>query len=229
MAPLPPPPPPPGRAVAPILARLPAGGVLVRIYDPTEHRATPTGFRHWGPLHRFDHHRGDPAGAPALDEERGIYYASPEGLLDAPADRALDALAGSVIEVFADGGEIRPGDRRVARIRAARPLTLLDLRRNGAMRAGTMAALAMDGDCRTTQAWGRYFYEQVGVYGAVDGLVYHNAHNEIVALALYERARDALLAPMREPPRLDHPDLLPRLYEIGRDHGLPVVLGPPPR
>lgn len=54
--------PPPVRRPDPIHVTLPAGQCLVRIFDPTSHRATATSFRTHGPALRFDHQRGAPGG-----------------------------------------------------------------------------------------------------------------------------------------------------------------------
>jgi hypothetical protein len=43
-----------------------------------------------------------------------------------------------------------------------------------------------------TQAWSCYFYEHPEIYGTVDGLLYLAAHNGGTAVALYERASDAI-------------------------------------
>lgn len=59
-----------------------------------------------------------------------------------------------------------------------------------------MSALAKVPDRALTQEWSRHFYEDVGPYGEVDGLVYANAHNdEEAVLLLYGCARDALECP----------------------------------
>lgn len=39
-----------------------------------------------------------------------------------------------------------------------------------------------------SQAWSRYFYEQIDIYQKVDGILYSNAHNGEKAVALYERS-----------------------------------------
>lgn len=50
--------------------------------------------------------------------------------------------------------------------------------------------------------------------------MYPNAHNGELALALYERAEDALSCPDDQIIRLDHRDLRPTILAIMRDHGL---------
>jgi hypothetical protein len=61
------------------------------------------------------------------------------------------------------------------------------------MRAGSVAALAKVADRSLSQAWSRYFYEQTSLYGQIDGISFHNAHNEEEAIALYERAQSTLV------------------------------------
>ena len=94
------------------------------MFDPSRHVASATGFRSYGPLLRFDHHRGREDGKPADDAERGIYYAAM-------------TLSGCLVEVFGDTGVVDLGNHHVDSPILRRALRLLDLRRNGAMRAGT--------------------------------------------------------------------------------------------
>ncbi len=150
----------------------PAGLQLARIYDPALHGATALGFRSPGPFARFDHHVG---GA-----DRGITYAA-------------ERLSGSLVEVAGDTGICYCGTRRYTRFAPTRELRLLDLSVNGVRQAGTIAKVT---SCEHTesQPWARYFYENPDVYGALDGLYYPNAHNFEMAIALFERARDAMPA-----------------------------------
>lgn len=191
-------PPPPIVTPQPLHHVLPAGTVLVRLFDPTRHGMTATTFRRFGPLLRFDHHRGIRRGTVgrqgAADPERGIYYAAP-------------TLSSCLVEVFGDERIVHLGERMVAAPIVARELRLLDLRGSGAMRAGSIAALAKAPDHRVGQAWSRYFYEEESVYGSIDGLIYQNAHNDEDALALYERAEAALECPPARVIRLDDPAL----------------------
>lgn len=192
--------PPPPRRPRPLYARLPLGTALYRIYDPTRHRATATAFRFIGPLLRFDHH--------AAAERRGIYYAAP-------------SLESCVVEVFGDLGVVEFGTRRVARATLQRELLLLDLRQRGAMRAGTVVAVAT-ADYGLSQEWSRYFYEQRDIYGSLDGLLYANAHNGADALALYERAEDALVCPPENDWTLDDPVVETELRWIAHANNLIV-------
>jgi hypothetical protein len=164
---------------------------------------------------RFDHHRGVGTDrTPARDATRGIYYAA-------------FTLSSCLVELFGDATRqiVRQG-RLIARPRLLRDLHLLDLRGSGAMRAGTVAAIAKVPDRQITQAWSRFFYERTDLYTAVDGLLFFNAHNDEEALALYERASDALFCPDSNSAyvrRLDDPALLPAILTIAEDNNLTVA------
>ena len=205
------PPPPPTAPVDPSLVELPAGTRLVRVFDPTRYQATPTGFRFHGPHARFDHHEGrGPERHPDVSAARGIYYA------------AL-TLSGCLVEVFGDTRIVEFAGRHVARPTLLRALRLLDLRGPGAMRAGSVAALAKIADRSLSHAWARDFYESPDVYGRVDGLLYFNAHNDEEALALFERAADALACTPDAVAPLDVPGLRPLLLDLARRNNLIVL------
>lgn len=193
--------PPPARRPRPLHAGLPDGRELFRIYNPTRNGATAIAFRFMGPLLRFDHHVES-------DERRGIYYAAP-------------SLESCVVEVFGDAGVVEFGSRRVAKPVLQRELVLLDLRRRGAMRAGTVAAIA-SADHGLSQQWSRYFYDDRDVYGGIDGLVYPNAHNGRDAVALYERAEGALVCPPGNDWPLDDPVVETELRRIAHANNLLV-------
>lgn len=204
-------PPPPFQTPRPRFIEIPAGERLARIFDPTRHGTTALTFRRNGPRLRFDHHRG--AGShrdPADDPERAVYYAAWD------ADVRV-ALASCLVEVFGDTGIVAPGDLMLALPTTTRPLRLLDLRASAAMLAGTVAAIASC-EHRLAQPWSRYFYEETGVFGPIDGLLYANAHNSGPALMLYERAEDALACPEQDVIRLDAPDLRPAINRVMIDH-----------
>ena len=201
-------PPPPTVPVEPLTAELPVGTRLVRVFDPSKHQATATGFRFHGPHARFDHHEGSgPERCPDLSPIRGIYYAALR-------------LSGCLVEVFGDTRVVEFGDRHVAMPSLRRPLRLLDLRGSGAMRAGSVAALAKIADRSLSQAWARYFYDHPDIYGLVDGLMYLNAHNDEEALALFERATDALTCTLDAVARLDAPSLRPLILDLARQSNL---------
>lgn len=99
------------------------------------------------------------------------------------------------MEIFGDTVVVDLGRHRVASPILRRDLRLLDLRNNGAMRAGTKAAIAKVSERRLSQAWSRHFYKTPEIYGEVDGVIYLNAHNDEDAIAFYERASGALECP----------------------------------
>ena len=200
--------PPPARAPRPVFARLPAGTVLCRLFNPSSHGATATGFRRFGPLLRFDHHQAV-QGKPAADPGRGVYYA------------AL-SLSCCVVEVFGDTGLIECGEWQVAMPRLTREVRLLDLRGRGAMRAGSVAALAKVPDPPLSQAWSRWFYERPE-YQQPEGLLWSNAHNDEGALALYEGAENALECPEDHTIPLGEPVLRPLLLQIAEANHLVCV------
>lgn len=202
-------PPPPRRRPNPLFHDLPSRTRLVRLFDPSRHGATATGFRSYGPLHRFDHHRGRDDGEPTEDAERGIYYAA-------------FTLSGGLVEVFGDTGVVDLHRHHVGSPIFRRDLRLLDLRGSGAMRAGTKAAIAKVADRSLSQAWSCHFYETPEVYGEVDGLIYLNAHNDEEAVALYERAGDALDCPPERVMRLDDEALRAAVLETADDNDLVV-------
>ena len=176
--------PPPSRSVQPVVENLSAGARLLRIYDPGVWNNTLLTFRRQGgPRLRFDHHLN------ADDQSRGIHYSAP-------------TLEGCVVEVFGDDGFICTGSKRLGSLLLKRSLKLLDLRGEGAWRAGATAAICSSPMPMDSQPWARYFYE---CNTDLDGLLYPNAHNAADALALFERAEDALL------PENDLPLADPRL------------------
>ncbi len=188
-------PPPPKFPPDPEFHVLAAGSHIIRIFNPNKYGTQAETFRFYGPIHRFDHHRGT---TPQTDPERGIYYA------------AL-TLSGCLVEYFGDPGVIEIQDEQVGRVEITRLVTLLDRRGAGAMKAGSVAALAKTADRALSQQWSRYFYEQENIYSTLDGLIYFNAHNDEEAIALYERAQDGLACPAGQVIRLDHPQLRPAI------------------
>lgn len=182
---------------------------MVRLFDPSRHGATAAGFRSYGPLLRFDHHRWREDGTGEEDVERGIYYAA-------------TTISGCMVEIFGDAGVVDLHRHYVASPILRRDLHLLDLRGNGAMRAGTKAAVSKVPDRSLSQAWSRYFYETTGVYGDLDGIVYLNAHNDEYSLALYERASDALECPPERTMRLNDEVLRAAVLEAADDNDLVV-------
>jgi hypothetical protein len=201
-----PPPPSPRRLLRPVHRTLPSGTDLFRIYDPLSRHGPRDArqFRYVGPFARFDHHRGT-----GRRERRGIWYA---GL-------TLDV---AVVEAF-DVGVVEPRGERLARLRTSRELLLLDLHGRAAMRSGTVAAISAS-DHSLAQAWSRYWYDESGVFGELDGLYYPSAHNGEPAVALYERGRTALELPRGQVAPLTDPDVLTEIRRIGLAHSLLVLL-----
>lgn len=197
-------PPPPQRKPDPIFYDLEKGTNLVRIFDPNSYGTQALTFRNYGPLHRFDHHRGD---TPTVDQERGIYYAA-------------FTLSSCLVECFGDTGLIETKGKQVASVEVIRSLRLLDLRGSGAMKAGSVAALAKVSDRLLSQQWSRFFYEEVDLYGKIDGLIFYNAHNDEEAIALYERARNGLSCPDADVMALDDLQLRPAIQQAAKDNHL---------
>lgn len=196
--------PPPTRNVMPQFEILKPGQKLLRIFDPTKYGATATGFRYYGPISRFDHHRGKPA----VDPTRGISYA---GM----------TLSCCVVEVFGDGDVVEVKQQQVACLTLTESLKLLDLRGAAAMKAGTVAAISAIAQRSVSQAWGRYFYDRPQ-YGEVDGLIFNNAHNGEGAIALYERAKPQLTSAHVRVMALNHPELRSAIFRIANRHSLLV-------
>jgi hypothetical protein len=200
--------PPPARPVdraAVAIETVPAGARLLRIYDPTRHRARELSFRRTGPIMRFDHHRASPE-APRRDPARGIWYGALE----------LEACA---CEVFGRDLVVRLSPGRLAVPRAARVLRLLDLRGKGARRAALPERATRTADRELSCAWSRHIYEDEATYGALDGLIWASARTGGGCLALYERARGALECPDPCSLPLSHPRLVDALLRIAQRHG----------
>ena len=180
----------------------------MRIYDPTtKYKTQALTFRYFGPLHRFDHHLCDSSGNRTSNSDRGIYYA------------AFD-LSCCIVECFGDTGVIEIQQQCVAIVQLTRPLLLLDIRRNGAMRAGSVAALAQTADREFSQEWSRYFYENEEIYEKIDGIIYYNAHNYEESIAVYERAKDGLDPNPNQIIQLSDPGLRSYIQEIALDNNL---------
>lgn len=192
--------PPPSKPPSPLYRTLASNSTLLRIFDPTRYGTQAFTFRYYGPINRFDHQRLPPTGNRAQDPERGIYYA---GL----------TLSCCLVEYFGDAGVIELKDQQICQVQLTRDLTLLDLRANGAMRAGSVAALAKIADRDLSQEWSRYFYEQTDQYGEIDGISYLNAHNDEEAIALYERAQSGLVCTDTQILPLAHPSLRPGIQQ----------------
>lgn len=188
-------PPPPRRDTRPIFHTLGTGSRLLRIYQSELFGQTATAFRRHGPLSRFDHHR--------KGVDCGILYAG-------------FTLSCCLVECFGETGVIDEEGRRLAFLQTTRrPLLLLELRGRGAMRAGSVAALASTADRHLSQDWSRHFH---ATYPQIDGVIYSSAHNEEAAVALYERAEQDVHCAMELP--LDHSSLRSRILKIASDHAM---------
>ena len=172
-------PPPRGQLaarLAPEIKRLRRGTLLWRLYRRGgPHPVAWNGFRHWGPAAnaRFDHHT-----LPARAQARGILYG---GL----------RVHTCVAEVFQHTRTIERSRSQpwLVGFELARELSLLDLTGRWPTRAGASMALST-GRRDRARAWSRRIYDD---YPAVDGLHYPSSMDaNQPAVALYERARDAL-------------------------------------
>ena len=219
--------PPPSRNLSPQLKTLKPNTKLIRIFDPTKYNAQALGFRSFGPISRFDHHRIDvTSGKPQLDPERSIIYAA-------------FTLSSCLVEIFGDGDVVEVKQQQVASIYTAETLNLLDLRGNNAMKAGTVTAIAKTANRNLSQTWSRYFYERKDLYSDLDGIIYSNAHKrsdsrvgerrkgtltktDDDALALYERAQSKLVTSKVKTMPLKHPALRSAIFQIAENHSLLV-------
>jgi hypothetical protein len=164
--------PPPNRPIDPVYFTWDATTILHRLYDPMPHSATATGFRYAGKYGRFDHHK-------AKATNRGIMYAATD-------------LKGALVEVFQTGGGIA-GTIKYCGLTLRRSLTLLDLRDDNASMAGANHKICSCSH-KFSRPWSRLFYEEHRLYRAdMDGIIFPNSHNGQAAVALYERAEDAIM------------------------------------
>lgn len=144
-----------------------------------------------------------------MDAQRGVYYGG-------------FTLSCCLVEVFGDTGLVRCGEWHVAMPRLTRDVRLLNLRGSGAMRAGSVAALAKVPDHSLSQTWSRWFYD-TPEYGQPDGLLWYNAHNDEEAILLYERAQNALECPPQRVMRLDNIQLRSTLLQISEANNLVLI------
>lgn len=199
-------PPPPLRNVNPQTIKLPANTKLRRIFDPTRYHATAIGFRSYGPVSRFDHHSGK---NPAEDPKRRIIYTG-------------FTLSCCIAEYFGDGEIINVENVKLAIIYLSKELKLLDLRGKAAMAAGTVTAISGITQREITQSWGKYFYEQIELYGKVDGLMFSGAHNGEDAISLSERAEETINSSKVKEIDLKSKTLRSTILRIADEHSLEV-------
>ena len=170
--------PPPNREIAPQYHVIPAGAILKRIFNPASHNATAYSFRYNGPRGRFDH-QPRVNGKPADDPNRGIIYAA-------------YTLSCCLVEIFGDENLITIEQHQLATIKLNQSLKLLDLRGQGAWNAGLNTTIASSDRRKTTQEWGKHFYDYPEDYGNIEGVVFSSAKNSEDAFALYERAENKI-------------------------------------
>ena len=202
-------PPPPVVAPTPVFLQIATGTTVVRLFDPTSHGAQALAFRHFGPISRFDHQRA-PYPTRADDPDRSIMYGA-------------FTLASCLAEIFGDSKIIEVGAWEVAGLRTTRDLNLLDLRGNGALRAGTVSAVAKESNRQFSQTWSRYFYDHGFVYTEIDGLIFYNAHNDEEAFAFYDRASNGFQCAAADIKPLRHDSLRTAIQDIAIENGLVVI------
>lgn len=200
-------PPPKGRMIparwSPKIVTLGTRARLWRIHntDPA-HLTTPTGFRHCGPLGRFDHQNPRRAG---VRSRRGIMYV---GL------RKADVC---FTEVFEDGSSIDRSRGDLSLLRPRRTLRLLSLVGSHAMQAGTVAGIS-GAPRMLSQAWSRYFYR---ILKEIDGIQYAAWSNGMISIALFERCAKGLEEISTV--RLADSDLDLLILRIARDHRFTIT------
>jgi RES domain len=186
---------------------LPAGTVLWRVYFAGGGHPSSWGeFRDFGPVKaaRFDHHV-----PPPRRQDRAILYAAEQG----PTCFAEAFQAARVIN----------RTRRtpwLVSFALAREVRLLDLAGAWPTRAGASQAVS-SGPRSRAREWSRAVHEQ---YPEIEGLGYPSSMlGETRAVALYERAREALpTAPAFHVP-LTHPGLQATVQRIAARLGYRLV------
>lgn len=151
-----------------------------RLYHVSQYTPDAVTHRDYGPLFRFDPHEpGQDGKASVGTPRRSVLYVA-------------DSLATAIGETFGDlapTASICPG-YRVALLRPATPLTLVDLVGFGAaMRLGALPALAsMPGPRGPTQQWARAIYEDRPLPNGrrSSGVRYRTANADGHALALWD-------------------------------------------
>ncbi len=89
------------------------------------------------------------------------------------------------------------------------------------MSNGIISAIGSVPSRRLTQAWSRYYYvDAISKFENADGLYYRGAHNAGLCVALYERARGALVAD--DDRLLSAPLFEGDILKAANDHGLTI-------
>ena len=202
-------------AVPPQVHVLPAGAHLLRIwFRDARHPSGFALFRTFGPTaSRFDHHLPGPGGEP-VSGGRGILYTMEEG---------THSFEAALAEMFQDTRTIDLVEEApiVSVFETRRDLRLLDLTGLWATRVGASAAIS-SGSRERAREWSRDFHE---AYPTIDGLRYRSSMSGggNVAMALYERAIDAM--PTQDLVRvpLGHPEMRREVVDVAERIGYEVV------
>ena len=206
------PPPPLITPTNPQYVSLKPGAKIMRIYNPESHGAKESTFRYFGPLFRFVHHR--PLAAQELAKEKGV--------IDKERGSSYwgFTLSCCLVEKFGDTRIIEFKSYRLAVLVLTESLELLDLRNSGAMAAGSVYALSSEADRTLSQAWSNYIYEHTDIYGEVDGLMYHNAHNGEDSIILYERCEAKIKSSIIKSRSLKNKSLRHLIDQCAVNHGM---------
>jgi hypothetical protein len=180
----------------PAVHALRVGDRLVRFYDPQRGRWDHP--RNFGPLadQRFDHH----VPPPGSDRTRTVWYAA-------------QSLIGAVSEVFGRVGFLdRDAGQRVAVVRAAAPIPLLDLVGLAARSVGLTQEIAATTAYPVTQAWARAFYER---YPHLAGLRWRGRQAGSICVVMTDRLRPASLT-LESDHGIADPAVWPRIARAAR-------------
>ena len=188
------------------------GDKIMKIYNPERHNTRENTLRDFGPLFRFDHHR--PLAVKELEKEKGA--------IDKERRSSYWGFTISccLVEKFGDTRIIEFKAYRLAVLTLTESLELLDLRNSGAMAAGSVAALNSVADRKLSQAWSNYIYQQTDIYGEVDGLMYHNAHNGEDSIVLYERCEARIQSSVIKSRYLKNRSLRHLIDKCAVNHGM---------
>jgi len=176
---------------------------LVRFYDPR--RGNWDQPRQFGPLGdvRFDHHLPPPGS----DRTRAVWYAS-------------TSLIGALSESFGRIGFLdRDAGRRVALVRAATAIPLLDLVGVGARSIGLTQEIAATTAYSLTQAWARTVYER---YPRLIGIRWRGRQAGAICVVITERVRAGALVLVSDH-ALGEPVVWPRIARAARRCRIKVV------
>ena len=202
--------------IAPLTLTLDRGTRLARIYFMGgEHPGRWNGFRHFGPTaSRWDHHLRDARGRP-VTQSRGVLYAA----------AGPEAIPTCLAEVFPQRRivELQVGRPALVGFELAAPLTLLDLTGRFPTRLGASTAMH-SGPRPKARRWSRALYD---AYPTVQGLLYRSStYGNAPAVALYERAIDALPAEPHLHRLLDDPALSRTIRIAAAECGYQVTSAP---